>query len=141
METSDKKRIVKRYYDEVWGQGNLGLVDELMSADYENCDPSTPGGVVKGRDAFKALVTSYREAFPDLQMNIVEQAAEGDVVVSRWMASGTHRGALMGVPATGRRAPDVAGVTFTRFVNGRIVQDRAVWDTLGLLRGLGAIPG
>jgi steroid delta-isomerase-like uncharacterized protein len=140
MNSSEMKAVVRRYYEEVWCQGNVSLVDELMSADYENCDPSTPGMVVKGRDGFKALVASYRTAFPDLRMDIIEQHAEGDVVISRWAASGTHRGALMGLPATGRRGGGVEGVTFTRFSAGRIVQDRAVWDTLGLLRQLGAFP-
>jgi steroid delta-isomerase-like uncharacterized protein len=140
MNTEQMKSTVRRYYEEVWCRGNVAVVDELMSADYENCDPATPGGVVKGRDAFKALVATYRSAFPDLRLDIVEQFAEGDVVISRWAAIGTHRGALMGVPATGRRANAVDGVTFTRFAGGRIVQDRAVWDALGLLRQLGAVP-
>jgi steroid delta-isomerase-like uncharacterized protein len=140
METTEmKKSIVRRYYEEIWCNGNVALVDELMAPEYENCDPATPGKVVKGRDGFKALVGSFRAAFPDLRLDIVEQFAEGDVVISRWFASGTHRGALMGIPATGRRPEQpVEGFTLTRFVDGRIVQDRAVWDTLGLLRQLGA---
>lgn len=140
MNPDTLKQIALRYYDEIWSQGRLALVDELMADDYENCDPATPGGRVTGRDGLKGLVTSYREAFPDLRMRIIEQHAEGDVVVSRWHASGTHRGAMMGVPATGRRAEGIEGVTITRFRDGRIVQDRAVWDSAGLLRALGVLP-
>jgi steroid delta-isomerase-like uncharacterized protein len=135
------KKAVKRCYDEVWCQGKLGCIDELMAQHYENCDPATPGGVIKGRDAFRGLVRTYREALPDLRLDIVEQAAEGDRVVSRWKASGTHRGALMGVPPTGRKVQDIEGVTISYFENGKIVRDRAVWDALGLMRMLGAIPG
>jgi predicted ester cyclase len=60
------------------------------------------------------------------------------VVITRWFASGTHRGTLMGIHATGRRGGP-AGVTLTRFRGDRIVEDCALWDTPGLLRQLGAV--
>jgi len=141
MDSASMKVVVGRYYEELWSQGRLEFVDEHMAPDYENHDPATPGAVLTGRDAFRALVVTYREAFPDLRFEIVEQHADGDTVVSRWFASGTHRGALMGIPPTGKRAPTVEGITLTTFAGGKIVRDRVVWDTLGLLRGLGAIPG
>src|SRR5262245_47726950 len=141
MDTDTMKTLVRRYYDELWSQGRLDFISEHMVAEYENHDPATPGRVIAGRDAFRALVLGYREAFPDLRMEIVEQVAHGDTVVSRWLASGTHRGALMGIPPTGKRVRDVEGVTLTQFENGRIARDRVVWDTLGLLRDLGAVPG
>ncbi len=132
--------IVQRYYDDVWSRGQLALVDTLMGEDYENCDPATPGGRVVGREAFKAFVAAYREAFPDLRMQIVEQHRDGDVVFSRWLASGTHRGALMGIPATGKSVAGIEGMTLSRFRGGRIVEDRVVWDVAGLLRVLGVLP-
>ena len=141
MDANEKKATVRRYYEEIWCKGNVALVDQLMTGDYENCDPATPGGALKGQAAFKALVGTYREAFPDLRLDIIEQHAEGDVVISRWHASGTQRGALMGLPPTGRHGSAIEGVTFTRFAGDRIAQDRAVWDLAGLLRQLGALPG
>jgi steroid delta-isomerase-like uncharacterized protein len=137
MDIEAKKALVRRYYDEVWSQGKLGFVDEHMAEAYENHDPATPGTVLRGRAAFRALVTAYREALPDLRMKVIEQQAEGDVVVSRWLASATQRGALMGIPPTNARLEAVEGVTATYFERGRIVKDRAVWDALGMLRALG----
>ena len=139
----DHRSSVKRYYDEVWCKGNLAVIDELMAPEYENCDPATPGGTLKGPQAFRGLVTTYREAMPDLRLDIVEQHAdsEADVVVSRWMASATQRGALMGIPPTGKRVTHIEGVTITQFRGGKIVRDRVVWDLAGLLRALGALPG
>lgn len=134
------KAIVQRYYDEVWCKGNFGIIDELMVSDYENCDPASPGRVLRGREAFKALVRSYREAMPDLRLDIVEQWAEGNSVISRWHASGTQRGAMMGIPPTGKSASGIEGVTISTLENGRIVRDRAVWDLAGLLRLLGVLP-
>ncbi len=104
MDTDSMKQLVRRYYDEMWSQGRLGFIDEHMAQDYENHDPATPGKVIAGRDGFHAFVRGYREAFPDLRFEILEQFADGNVVTSRWRASGTQSGALMGIPPTGKRA-------------------------------------
>src|SRR5689334_7873131 len=88
------KAIVRRYYDEVWSRGNLALVDELMTDDYTNWDPATPGETLHGREAFKGLVTMLRTGVPDMEMAIGSQYAEGDTVVSTWTATGTHAGPL-----------------------------------------------
>ncbi|HEV8247716.1 MAG TPA: ester cyclase [Polyangiaceae bacterium] len=141
MNQERNKATVRRYYEKLWSQGQLELADEIFAPEYENHDPATPGGVLRGVAAFKALVTTYREAFAGLKMDILEQYAEGDVVVSRWTAQGTHQGALMGLPPTGKYASEIEGVTISRFAGERIVQDRAVWDLAGLLRKLGALPG
>ncbi len=137
--SEENKAIVRRYYQEIWSEGELSLVDELFSPNYENHDPATPGEVLRGREAFKQFVGGFRTAFPDLKITITEQYAEGDTVVSGWTAGGTQRGPLMGMPASGR-AGAVRGVTITHFAGGKIVRDDAVWDTLGLLKQLGAVP-
>ena len=140
MNAEQKKAHVRRYYEEIWSKGNVAVAPDLLTEDYENHDPATPGTVIKGRDAFRALVGAYREAFPDLRFEIVEQLVDGDTVVSRWFAQGTHRGALMGIPATGRRGEPIEGITLSSFSGDRIARDRAVWDLHGLLRDLGATP-
>jgi steroid delta-isomerase-like uncharacterized protein len=136
----DKLQVMKRYYDEIWNKGDASVIDELMAPQYENHDPSTPGTTIRGRDAFKGLLQSYKQSFPDLTFVVKEQHVADDVVITRWTAQGTHKAALMGVPATGIKGEPVTGITITRFEGDRIVDDYAVWDTLGLLRSLGAIP-
>jgi steroid delta-isomerase-like uncharacterized protein len=137
--TADQKKAkVRRVYDELWNQRRLDVAGDLFTDDYENHDPATPGKTIKGRDAFRALIGSYTEAFPDLRFDVVEQHCDGDTVVSRWFAQGTHQGALMGIPATGRRGAPVEGITISRFAGDRIACDRIVWDLHGLLRDLGA---
>ena len=140
MDANANKQLVKRYYEEVWCKGNLALIDELMVEEYENCDPATPGAVLKGRAAFKGLVTTFREAMPDLRLDIIEQWTEGNTVISRWHASGTQRGALFGVPPTNKRVTGLEGVTISELRGERVVRDRAVWDLAGLLRALGVLP-
>jgi steroid delta-isomerase-like uncharacterized protein len=81
----------------------------------------------------------YRKAFPDLSISIDEQVAEGDTVVTRWTATGTHHGDLMGMPASGKQAI-TAGVNINRIARGKLVEGWGLFDMLGLLQQIGAIP-
>lgn len=141
MDTQQKKATVQRYVKEIWNEGRLDLIDQLMAPDYQNCDPATPGRVLRGPAAFKAFVIGMREAIPDMTMEIQEQYVDGDTVISRWLAGGTQRGPLNGIPATGRKSQGIEGITITRFSGDRIVRDEVVWDLAGMLRQIGVLPG
>ena len=139
MTTAEKKATMRRYYEEIWNNGNFTLIHVLFAPDYANYDAATPGGVVQTPDGFAQLVSGYRTTFPDLHFTIEEQVAEGDVVVTRWTVRATQQGELMGIPARGK-AVTFAGVTITRFSDGTIREDDVHWDRLGLLQQLGVIP-
>jgi steroid delta-isomerase-like uncharacterized protein len=140
MANEEHKAIVRRYYDEIWNKGDVAVIDELMAPEYQNIDPATPnGGIVHGREGMRQLVEGYRATFPDIHFAISDQFAEGDIVVSRWVASGTMRGPLNGFPATGRNGA-VTGITLSRFAGDLIIEDRVNWDTLGLLAQCGLLP-
>jgi predicted ester cyclase len=79
-------------------------------------------------------------AFPDLHLTIEDLIAEGDKVASRDTNSGTHRGAFMGVAATGK-AVTYNETFIARFAAGRIVESWAIVDALSLMRQLGLVPG
>ena len=81
----------------------------------------------------------YRGAFPDLHFTLEDVIGEGDRVVVRWTATGTHKAEVMGVPATGKRVA-VTGIEVSRFADGKLAETWVNWDALGLLRQLGAIP-
>jgi steroid delta-isomerase-like uncharacterized protein len=134
-----KKTLVRRCYDEVWSKGNLAVVDELMTSDYVNIDPATPGTRLEGREAFKQLVGTLRGAFQDMKMTIDAQHVDGNVVVTEWTSHAVHRGALLGIPPTGK-AGVTTGVTVSTLVGGKIAEDRAIWDLFGLMTRLGVIP-
>jgi predicted ester cyclase len=70
---------------------------------------------------------------------IDQQVGEGDTVVTRWTAFATHRGSLHGIPASNRPVV-VKGMLMSRFEDGMWAEDHVVWDTLGLLTQIGAIP-
>ncbi|MDX6397487.1 MAG: hypothetical protein QOJ43_895 [Gaiellaceae bacterium] len=136
--SAENKALARRFFLEAFNDGNLSVIDELAAPEIVNHDSAMPGPMV-GIDAVKAAVAGYRTGFPDLQITIDEQVAEGDRVVTRWSARGTHGGDLMGMPATGKQAT-VTGMTIDRLENGRIVETRTNWDTLGMLQQLGTVP-
>lgn len=136
--SAETKAIARRLLEEAFNGGNLATVDELVDPGFVNHDPAS-AEQAHGIEGAKASIGGYRAAFPDLRIAIERQIAEGDYVVTRWTARGTHQGELMGLAPTGKQAT-VTGITIDRIRAGRIVESWSNWDTLGLLQQLGAVP-
>src|SRR5918911_1447095 len=102
MSTEENKEISWRLQEEVFGQGKLELVDELLARDYVSHAPGDPE-LSRGPEAIEEVVRAYHSAFPDITFVVEKQVAEGDTVVTRWTARGTHHGEFMGVAPSGRR--------------------------------------
>jgi steroid delta-isomerase-like uncharacterized protein len=138
MSTEENKAITRRLNDEVWTKGRLEVIDELIADDFVTTVVGAPEQI-RGPEGFRAFATMYRTAFPDLRITVDEQIAEGETVVTRWTATGTHEGELMGIPATGKQAT-TAGVNINRISGGKLVEGWGLFDQLGLLQQLGAVP-
>lgn len=131
------KTLVARMADEVWTQGKLDVIDELLAPDSVGYDPTN--GETHGPQGFRELVERYRGAFPDMRMRIDHVAAEGDWVAAHWTATGTHTGELMGIAPTGKQVT-VSGMEFNRIADGKLAEAHGLFDALGLLRQVEAIP-
>jgi len=131
----EKKAIARRALEEPWNQGNLDVVDETVASDWVQHEP----GMEYGAEALKEFITAYRAAFPDLHYTIEDEIAEGDKVVTRWIATGSHQGELMGIPPTGKQIA-VWGIAIDRLEGGKIVESWVVYDQYGMLQQLGVIP-
>ena len=138
MSIEQNKSIIRRWIEQGWNQGKIAVVDELYAADVVQHDPSSPVSV-NSAEALKQYVTAFRSALPDLRFSIDDLLAEGDKVLWRFTAQGTHQGPLMGIPATGRNAT-VTGMVVFRFANTKIVEVWVNFDTLGMLQQMGVIP-
>jgi steroid delta-isomerase-like uncharacterized protein len=138
MSTEENKAIVRRLNDEVWTDGRLEVIDELIADDFVTTVVGAPEQI-RGPQGFREFVVMYRKAFPDLRITVDEQIAEGDIVVTRWTATGRNEGALMGMPATGKQAT-TAGININRISGGKLVEGWGLFDPLGLLQQLGAVP-
>ena len=139
MLTDTNKAVSRRFLEEVFGEGKLNVLDEIIAQDHVNSGPGTPPGLPAGPEGSKQLVTMYRNAFPDVHFTIDDQIAEGDKVWTRWTGHGTHTGELLGIPATGKSAT-VTGIGVDRIVNGKIVESWGIFDQFGMMQQLGVIP-
>jgi steroid delta-isomerase-like uncharacterized protein len=139
MLTETNKTVSRRFLEEVWNKGNLAVLNEIIAKDHVNSGPGTLPGWPTGPEGAKQLVTTYRNAFPDVHFTIDEQIAEGDKVVVRWSAEGTHEGELAGLPATGKSIA-VTGIAVYRIANGKIAESWLIFDQFGLMQQLGVLP-
>jgi steroid delta-isomerase-like uncharacterized protein len=139
MSTESNKAIIRRLFKEAFEEGNLAVLDEIVAPNQVNGGPGAPPGLPSGPEGTKMLISAYRNAFPDLHFTIDEQIAEGNTVVTRWTAQGTHKGELAGLPATGKPAT-VVGLGVDRVENGKIVESWGLFDQFGMLQQLGVIP-
>ena len=137
--SEENKALVRRYFEEIWDKGNLELIDELFTTNFVRHGPTATEGEVHGLEGFKGLVSMYHTALPDLRVPIEDLISEGDRVVIRWRARGTHQGELMGIPPTGNRV-QMTGMYMSRISGGKIVEEWNIYDLLGLMQQLGVSP-
>jgi steroid delta-isomerase-like uncharacterized protein len=133
------KAVVRQLVDEVFNQGNVGIVDELVAPDFiehEELPPGIPGG----REGIKYLTAMLRGAFPDFEATIDDIIAEDDRIVVRQTWSGTHEGEFMGIPATGKRV-SFGVIDIIRIADDKCVEHWGQMDNAGLMHQLGVTPG
>ena len=126
---------------EAFNSGDVAVADELVDPQALTHDPALPAAMqsLRGPETLKRTVSMYRAGFPDLQMVVDDVMADGDKVVLRWHAEGTHRGELQGLAPTGKRG-SVTGIAIDQWRDGKLVETWTQWDNLGLARQLGAAP-
>ena len=137
--SEQNKALARRAIEEIWNQGKLVVIDELVASNATYHDPNVPGGKFTGPEGVKQFVQIYRGAFPDVRLTINDQIAEGDKVVTRWTATGTHKGQFMGIAPTNKHST-VTGVNIERFQNGKVVEGWANYDMFGMLQQMGVVP-
>ncbi len=135
MSTEDNKTLVRRFYEE--GVHNTALFDELLAPTYVLHFPGSPP--ITGIEQAKQLMAAYTSAFPDLQLTTEDMVAEGNKVAIRNTWRGTHQGAFQGLPSTGKHVT-FTGTDVFHVVGGKIVEQWADLDALGLMQQLGGLP-
>ena len=139
VSAEENKDKARRLMEEAFGQGKTELVDEVLHSDFVCYDPNSESGEIRGADAIKGEIEYFRQAVPDLTYTVEDQVAEGDEVVTRWTARGTHQGEFFGVEGTGNRI-EMSGIQIDRFdESGKIVEEWAEFDLLGAMRQMGAL--
>ena len=132
------KEIIARYIDEAWRKGNLAALDEFVAEDAVFHDLVRQGKPA-GRAAVRASMAEFRTGFPDMDMQVFDMIAEGDLVSFRWRSEGTHLGDLQGVPPSGRSGA-LDGIVMVRLRDGIIVEGWQEIDLMGMLQRLRILP-
>jgi steroid delta-isomerase-like uncharacterized protein len=136
--TTHHARLVTAFIQDLFTRGDLGAVERYLDPGFVDHDPPLPNAPA-GREGMRRAAAVFREACPDWHSELEQLVEEADVVVERFTARGTHRGPLMGVPATGRPL-ELRGINVFRISGDRIVERWGRLDDLGLVRQLGLVP-
>lgn len=117
--SEQNKALARRFYEEVFNQKNLKTIDELCDPAFvdHNALPGQRPGAEGLRDTFGQMLAGL----PDLRITVHEIVSEGDIIVARFTAQGTHSGELMGAAPTGQRVT-LRGIDMVRLKNGRAVE-------------------
>jgi steroid delta-isomerase-like uncharacterized protein len=134
----ENKAIMRSYLEGFWSGKDPSIADRIVAQDavfHDLIEQKMPPGL----NGVKQNYRSFRAAFPDFKFDIQDIVAEGDKVVVRWDAGGTHRGTFQGIPATNKYG-GVSGISIVRIRDGKIIEGWQELDSLGLMQGLGVLP-
>jgi len=132
----ENAELVRRWYDEVLTQGHLDRIDQYVHEDHRHWRPL--GWYTGGIDARAASIRGWQEAFEDFTVTPELILTDGDLVVARWTASGTHVGPWERIEPTGASV-SWTGNTIFRIACGQIVEERTESDALAFFQQLGVV--
>ena len=131
--SDENKRVVREFLLEVINAHDADARPELIAPGYVSHFGAMPP---LDHEGWKQMAGMFFAAFPDLDLTIQDEAAEGDRVAVRWTWTGTHAGELMGTPPTGKRVT-TGGMGFYRVVDGQIAEEWVLEDMAGVMQQLG----
>jgi steroid delta-isomerase-like uncharacterized protein len=138
----DPKQLINRFVQELWNERRLDVADSIFAKDCvtHQLRSGVPADAVpRGPEAIKEHVAGWIASFPDLHFNIEQMVSEGDRVMTQMLMEGTHQGAWLGIPASGKKM-QIRMFTVHRVVQSKIVEDWVLVDSLGVFQQLGVVP-
>jgi predicted ester cyclase len=136
LRADKNKAVVRRVFTDILSQGKFEVAAEIYAKDYVNHETTKDLGL----DESEAVDHGWRAAFPDLELTIEKEIAQGDFVTVLWRGRGTNTGSGNGLAATGKKA-EGRGISIFRVVDGRIKEEWTETSQLLILRQLGLFPG
>lgn len=130
---SKNKAKFQLLYDEILNKGNLDAFEELCAPNFvKHAIPPSPDYGIEGS---KQSVLMLRKALPDIKYTVDDMIEDGDKLVARWSAKGTHKGEFMGIPPTGKQVT-FSGIEIIRVEDGKAVEEWEELDRAGLMQQL-----
>lgn len=138
MSVDETRAIVERWFQDIFTQGNLVVVDELVAPEFIAHGQGNDEGT-HGREAFKDWLHWYRSTFTDAEWTIGDVISEGDKIVVRYSGWTTYRGGLLNIPSTNQRILE-SGIIIYRIHNGQVHEIWAEMSDLQVIQQLGIFP-
>jgi steroid delta-isomerase-like uncharacterized protein len=138
----DPKQLIHRFVEELWNERRLDVADAIFAKDcvtHQLRSGVPTDAVPRGPQAIKEHVAGWIASFPDLRFSVEQMLSEGDRVVMQLLMEGTHQGAWLGIPASGKKM-QIRMFTVHRVVQGKIVEDWVLVESLGVFQQLGIVP-
>ena len=137
--SEENKALMRCWFEEVWNKGRVEAIPEMFAdegiAHGLSDDPASP---LRGPAGFLPFHAQFREAFPNIEVVVEDQIAEGDRVATRCSVRGKHAGDSLGFAATGSPV-EFTGITITRIKDGKIVEAWNNFDFMKMYKQLGTI--
>jgi steroid delta-isomerase-like uncharacterized protein len=137
MSVEENIQLIRRWFQEIWNEGKIQTVYDLLSPDAVGKGQTGSQGEIRGPKDFVPFVKQIRATFPDIHVEIDDAFGAGDKVVARWTATMTHSGDHLGMQAIGKSVR-ITGTTIARILDGQIIEGWDNWDQLGMLAQIGA---
>jgi steroid delta-isomerase-like uncharacterized protein len=134
---SEDNKALARDSWEIVNQKNPDLIDEFYAPNFIWHEPDRD---IQGSEEARQFVSTFFEAFPDINVTIEDELTEGDRVVTRWTIRGTHRGETEEFGPPTERQMELEGITIHRFEGDKIVEEWERYDNLSALQQLGLVP-
>jgi steroid delta-isomerase-like uncharacterized protein len=128
---SKQTEILLKAWKAAWCDGDVDAFEAILAPEYVRHTKSGDENI----DKLRRDIQNSRDAFPDLDTEILQSVEQGDMVAIRWQSHGTHTGSYMGVPST-KRSVTVVGASFCRFTDGQLAEEWVVWDPRELLAAM-----
>ena len=134
---SDIRTIISDFVA-VWNGADLDNLDGIVDENIQRISSPTTMTNANGLDDLKRVIKEARTMMPDFHVSIEDTLVGDDKSALFWRVTGTHSGTTEALPATGRSFT-VDGVTFQKYLGGKLVEERVAFDNLHWLIQLGLV--
>lgn len=125
--------VGRLWFDKIWNERDASMAHQLMA---ENAIGYLEGGrQIVGPGSFLEFQRQFLDTIPDLQLEVLDSVSDENAVCVQWQAKGTHTGAGMGFPPSGRQV-SFNGVTWFKVKDGQVAEGRDFWNMNGLMQTL-----
>lgn len=128
--------LIRTFIDEAFNKGKLSMLEEVIHPEYQYWSPDSQ---LKGIGQLREFIQAFRNAFPDLNLQIDDIFSSNDRTCTAFTLKGTHEQDFMGIPAT-KKSVEVQGIVISRIKDNNILEDREILDNLTFLQQLGVVP-